>query len=791
MASSTINMRRVRVKDTKTNAVSNQENNFHSYKLSLPAPERKRYEDKLGIIDGKDPYETTTWSTDAGLLPEVTYMDIVNYLLFTTSYYSQEQLKCYKGLEAYNQFVCGWVRDVGSVEVGGKIVTSAKVLHSQRMNEKPLRPWVIVEKDGRVVAGHCTCMAGLGEACTHVASLLFYMEASVKIRNSLTVTQEKAYWKLPKPFGSVTYDKLKNLDFTSATKMKRRLDAVITEDSPTAPLQKKQITTPPSDSRLTNFFAKLSQGTSRPAILSIVPEHSEQFKPNIMTGQYPLVLTELYNKDTNDMSYSEVLTLCDGVNISVTKAQAEKVEHMTKAQARSKHWQRFRAGRVTASNMGDVCHTNPASPSVSLITNICYPNRRSFSSEATTWGRSQESVALEAFMTQECGAHSDAYLTECGLIISTENPHIAATPDSLFHCSCCGVGVVEVKCPYVKKDCTPQEAAEDRSFCLRKCEDGTLQLKKNHKFFYQVQTQMAVAQVECAFFVVWTKKGIHVERILFDTDFWNNILAKANHVFRKAILPELVGKFFTRGPSSVLSDVTNKVTDKDVWCFCRDTEHGNMIGCDASDCEITMLSDTGTQAASTDPNIGVNVGVGVTGAIVLMLIVVIVVVFVKRKRKQRHTSQPSKAINADHSDISELYQNNLSPQSSAGRDHEYVSLEAKPTSTASRVAEYVNVNDSDYTVLHTAGNETNDRHPTPADVDHCDTLEFNQNSLSPPSSADRDHEYMSLEAKTMTTDNNVAEYANVNDSTYTALCLSANETKQRHPTAAGVHQNKV
>jgi uncharacterized Zn finger protein len=38
------------------------------------------------------------------------------------------------------------------------------------MSEKPLQLWIIAEKDGRTLAAHCTCMAGLGEACTHVAA---------------------------------------------------------------------------------------------------------------------------------------------------------------------------------------------------------------------------------------------------------------------------------------------------------------------------------------------------------------------------------------------------------------------------------------------------------------------------------------------------------------------------------------------------------------------------------------------------------------------------------------------
>ena len=57
-----------------------------------------------------------------------------------------------------------------------------KAMHSQRLRAKPLKPWIICERDGRIVAAHCDCIAGLGEACTHVAALLFAVEATVKIR---------------------------------------------------------------------------------------------------------------------------------------------------------------------------------------------------------------------------------------------------------------------------------------------------------------------------------------------------------------------------------------------------------------------------------------------------------------------------------------------------------------------------------------------------------------------------------------------------------------------------------
>ena len=50
------------------------------------------------------------------------------------------------------------------------------------------------EKNRKVLCAHCTCMAGLAEACTHIAALLFWVEMLIKIHNSKTVTDKQAYW---------------------------------------------------------------------------------------------------------------------------------------------------------------------------------------------------------------------------------------------------------------------------------------------------------------------------------------------------------------------------------------------------------------------------------------------------------------------------------------------------------------------------------------------------------------------------------------------------------------------
>ena len=53
-------------------------------------------------------------------------------------------------------------------------------------------------------------MAGLGECCSHVASILWAVEAGVRIRDSMTVIQNKAYWVMPNGVKDVLYAPVKS-----------------------------------------------------------------------------------------------------------------------------------------------------------------------------------------------------------------------------------------------------------------------------------------------------------------------------------------------------------------------------------------------------------------------------------------------------------------------------------------------------------------------------------------------------------------------------------------------------
>ena len=78
--------------------------------------------------------------------------------------------------------VSGFLTSIQGCIVADKHVDTGKVRHSQRMNDPLISVWIVAEKDGTVRSAHClACKAGLSELCSHVASVLFYIEVWTRI----------------------------------------------------------------------------------------------------------------------------------------------------------------------------------------------------------------------------------------------------------------------------------------------------------------------------------------------------------------------------------------------------------------------------------------------------------------------------------------------------------------------------------------------------------------------------------------------------------------------------------
>ena len=106
---------------------------------SLSPEAKERYKRKISLI-GIDPFAITETNqrsivSPAGVtvanaltaLPSVDGSDLVSYLVLQTSFVTAKQFKAHKSMEAYNQFVCGWVKDVKARNVCSKCIVTGKV----------------------------------------------------------------------------------------------------------------------------------------------------------------------------------------------------------------------------------------------------------------------------------------------------------------------------------------------------------------------------------------------------------------------------------------------------------------------------------------------------------------------------------------------------------------------------------------------------------------------------------------------------------------------------------------
>ena len=147
-----------------------------------------------------------------------------------------------------------------------------QVRHSQKFSETPLNCWIIIDNTGEICCAHCNCMAGLGEVCTHVAAILFYLKAISHIQGKETCTQQMCQWILPSFFKNVEYLSIADIDFTSPSIKKRKLDSAINNNDTT--------TNGGTYDEMDCFYKCLSRSKSKPAILSLVEPYSDNYVPS-------------------------------------------------------------------------------------------------------------------------------------------------------------------------------------------------------------------------------------------------------------------------------------------------------------------------------------------------------------------------------------------------------------------------------------------------------------------------------------------------------------------------------
>ena len=137
-------------------------------------------------------------------------------------------------------------------------------------------------------------MAGLGETCTRVTAVLFYLEALNRIEGEKTCTQGQCSWILPTSLKSVQYLPIKDIDFTSSRGKKRKLDDTIDGCDISEERHKLKEGTRPSYDEMASLFANLSVSGGMVGVLSV---YSDPYVPKISLPTFPQPIAALHKPE--------------------------------------------------------------------------------------------------------------------------------------------------------------------------------------------------------------------------------------------------------------------------------------------------------------------------------------------------------------------------------------------------------------------------------------------------------------------------------------------------------------
>ena len=196
--------------------------------------------------------------------PDVMHGDIFNYLILTSGY-TFEQLLAYKSLDGCNFFINGWVTNIVVAHLNiqpRSFLFAAAVKHSQKLSLPSLQVWVAIKPRGEVMCAHCTCMAEVGEVCSHVAAVLFAVDGNTLIKRQFSATSLPCSW-LPAKFKFVSFSKVADIDFKTPNQKRK----VALRTSETKPKRKAFTFAPPTDTDLSVLHSQLSTTSGKPVML--------------------------------------------------------------------------------------------------------------------------------------------------------------------------------------------------------------------------------------------------------------------------------------------------------------------------------------------------------------------------------------------------------------------------------------------------------------------------------------------------------------------------------------------
>ena len=426
-------------------------------------------------------------------------------------------------------------------------------------------------------------MAGLGSACSHLAALLFKLQAAVhyNLNEKTESTSQLCSWNAarkhvtPAPASAIDFSRSKKRTLPKSHE-KIRSSTNFSFEDPTIgegaiPIEKF--------SELYNTFPKAAVFTSLP--IHEFTNVEENKRENTAAQENDGSDTDSDIESDPSIIPEPLTSLFDPTAVNMDDFILDEHARKQFNLYRENNFQRAfdNLRKLTEKqwlNPASICYNvSRMKDSKSLISNIMQYND-GLTSKFTDFGKTMEPLARSSFIKTGEDNHAIFNVILSGLIVNAEEPYLGASQDGIVKCSCHGKGVLEIKCPFNYKDGF-DGWQHDKNFPLASLGPGFI-MKKNHPYYYQFQLQMELSGAEFGYFYIFAgnKKEGMICPVGKNNDFITKLKETLTSKFFKSILPEIVSRKTELGTP----------TNRSLYCTCRRPKFGKMILCENKDCII-------------------------------------------------------------------------------------------------------------------------------------------------------------------------------------------------------------
>ncbi|XP_061190857.1 uncharacterized protein LOC133198978 [Saccostrea echinata] len=492
--------------------------------------------------------------------PSISFSMVYEFMITRRRQEGDQCIQNFKGLDkSVKHFDAGDVQNMCIARIDESTVYIKAFCLASMKKQRYQVFLCISNSDGtnRVDFAYCQCPIGLAQACSHIGGLLFTicnMQSTTKapLQGEQSCTSTLCQWKVPRTMNQKPKP-ISNLNLSRP----KAMASSDTDDDVT------RLSSPSHGSAMARFDPRHSEDKHHSLAWSLdqlgelracfphtgmahlwnIPDSnvpsSVEVEVEVETSVHPLYLK------------MEKMLLSDE-NLPPPMIDEELVnfiEEKTRGQRLCEMWRALHLGRITSSMFGDVllARETPAKSLVNQIIHGSNLDRYTALPPPVQWWIDHEAEARKDYLTIKRAINENTDVHPTGITLYSTHSFLGASSDGKV-IENGDMGLLEIKCPFSIKgynitQCEISEILElnDRHFCLEMSSSGPT-LRKSHKFYAQVQGEMAIKSVPWVDFVVWTAakaNNIFIERILFDEQFVTSMMPKLVKFYMEQIYPLL------------------------------------------------------------------------------------------------------------------------------------------------------------------------------------------------------------------------------------------------------------